>query len=732
MPGYKLQRELGRGASSRVYLALQHAFGRSVAIKVVTSDTRNPALRERFLHDGNIAKGLDHPNIVRVLEVGAGQDLLYRVMEYVRGGDLNRNLATGLHLQNLLMAVKEVAAALDYAHGRGVVHGDVRPENILLDEQGAALLSDFGAAPRGAAGASPFASPEQLAGDPIDGRSDVYSLGVVFYRMLTGRMPFDDAAGQGRVVRLRELPLPLQFAAFHEVMRRFLAKSPDDRFQSGAEIAAMLDSVRFDDALPDAVVKTEVVTNTEIDAAENARTRQSVDDAAAVSPRRRPLFLAVVLAGVLVAGAGVWYSAAQGGWTRSLAFLGLVEHPDTIRAWAEAEALRLDSNQSLSAVVSAYRQVQAFDAAHPGAAAAISAAATRWQTEIEAALDGGDIGLADAKLNELAAVFPAYPMLTTLYDRRDDRRQAEELLTDASRLLAREGLGRPNEADAAIAWYKEALRLDPGNVKALAGLDDIARYYGALAAEEDAAGDISAAMASFGRAVAANEDFEGVDAVRATISDAEAVQAEIEANLQEAANLRQAGRLIEPPGENPLEIYRRVLATDPDNSIAQQGLSEISATVLGQFETRLQQGLLGEANLFKDRAGAAGVGDDLVAEMATRYDEELARIATVEGLIARAEELYAEGYITGPDPEDNAVARLREALRLDPDNADGSQLLILATTRLAAVAQDAYDAGMAADGLSYLDLALTVTPDIGRWQERRERWQAEIEKADGP
>ena len=111
---------------------------------------------------------------------------------------------------------------------------------------------------------------------------------------------------------------------------------------------------------------------------------------------------------------------------------------------------------------------------------------------------------------------------------------------------------------------------------------------------------------------------------------------------------------------------------------------------------------------------------------------ELARIDAVKTLIVQAEAFYAMGYITGPARQDNAIARLREALRLDPNNADALRLLSLAATRLASAAQDAYHAGMVEEGLRYLDLALTVTPGIGRWREMRERWQADMEGAQRP
>ena len=728
VPGYALQGEIGRGARSRVYSASHHARGGTVAIKVTPVAMDGPDLDKRFAEGGRAAQTLDHPNIVRVLEAGKLEGAYYRVMEYVRGGDLDHNLANGLHLQNLLMATKDVAAALDYAHGRGVIHGDLRPGNVLFDEQGGVRVSGFAMPPTTAAGFSPYCSPEQAAGGPLSSRSDFYSLGVIFYQMLTGHLPDATRTGVpgGTVVRLHEPPLPLQFAAFRPIVDRLLAKSPDERFESGLELAAALDGLRADDVVPDAVVRTQAVSAQEIESAESTHVRQRpAPPGEARSPVAfsRPV-LAAMLISLVVAVAGVSYVSNQSGWIRALAFLGLAEHPDAVLAWEQAEDLSSDRNQSLGAVVSAYRRVLAVEANHAGATEAIERAVERWRSEIDSALDGGDVGLADAKLDELAALFPSDVELPRLVRRLEDQRQVQELLADTSRQLARRGLADVRAADAAIASYKEVLRLDPGNERAVQGLTEVASHYGA-AAERLAPSDIAAARVSLQRAVAADAEFPGIETVRNTLDAATELQEEIDADLQQAADLRQAGALIAPRGANPLDLYRRVLATDPDNEIALQALSEIAASVLAQFDALLRDGALDAAREFKDQAAAADIGDELVAQMAMRYDEELLRIDTVNDLIAKAEELYRQGYVTGPDADNNAVALLREALRLDPDNSDGLRLLSVSATRLADAAREAYTVGMRPEALQYLDLALAVTPGIGRWREQREQWQAE-------
>ncbi len=736
LPGYRIQRRIGEGASAQVYLAVQHAFRRAVAIKVLSPEVAgDAAARQRFEREAELAKSLDHPNIVRVHEAGVHAGALYLVMEYLRGGDLNWNLHRGLHMQNVLMVVKDVAAALDHAHARGVVHGDVKPENILFNAQGRALLSDFGIAAvlgessgRRVRGTAPYMSPEQLRGTTVDGHADFFSLGVVLYLMLTGRLPFTRSGGLALAVRMAPPPLPPGLKVFQDVVKRFLAPAPENRFQTASEIVAALDAVRLDGDVPDALVKTAPVATSEIDAAmghlEDLSERGHASRRRLSGRRLAGAVLGGILALALVAGAG-YLAARPEGVTRALAFAGLAEHPDVTSAWEEAEALRLDPNQSLGVVVAAYRQVLQQDAGHPGAANAIATVLQQWKSDVAAALDAGDSALAAAKLGELATVAATDSDLAPLFDRLDDLRHAERLLANTQRLLARSGLDDVASVDAAVIAYKEVLRLRPGSLDAQAALDEIAIHYGALA-ERDARGrDVVAAMANFERAVAANAEFEGVQAVRSTLSEAEALQAEINTLLQQAAELRQAGHLIDPADGNAAEIYRRVLATKPDDAVAVQGLAEVSAQVLADFRDLLAAGELTAARALADRAAATGIGDAPVNEMLARYDAELDRIEAVETHIAEAEAFFREGYITGPSLDDNAVAHLREALRLDPGNADAVRLLSVAATRLAQAAEEAYDAGMAEEGLLYLDLALTVTPGISRWRETRERWQVE-------
>src|SRR5215213_5804218 len=213
---YSLQRELGRGGMGIVYLARDVQLDRDVAIKVLPPHlARTGDSRERFIREARTAAGLSHPNIVPIHRVGEAGGFAFFVMSYVPGQSLGERLRTSGPLPPLdaMRVLREVAWALAYAHGRGIVHRDVKPDNILLESgTGRALVTDFGIASGGAhggpdtepgklMGTAHFMSPEQAAGAPIDGRSDLYALGVVGYLAVSGRLPFESSNLPALLVR---------------------------------------------------------------------------------------------------------------------------------------------------------------------------------------------------------------------------------------------------------------------------------------------------------------------------------------------------------------------------------------------------------------------------------------------------------------------------------------------------------------------------------------------------
>jgi len=251
---YSLERELGRGGMGIVFLARDVALDRPVAIKLLPSDmARQPALRERFLREARTAAKLSQPNIVPIHAVEETGGQVYFVMSYVDGETLGERLRTKgpLTPHEAARMLQETAWALGYAHGRGVVHRDVKPDNIMLERgTGRAVVMDFGIAAAGDSGGgevlgtAQYVSPEQANGDPVDGRSDIYSLGAVGFLALSGRLPFEaeDTAGLLAMHITRPAPPLASVAAgvpslLARAVDRCLQKDPADRFPSGEALA---------------------------------------------------------------------------------------------------------------------------------------------------------------------------------------------------------------------------------------------------------------------------------------------------------------------------------------------------------------------------------------------------------------------------------------------------------------------------------------------------------------
>ncbi|HFC09669.1 MAG TPA: serine/threonine protein kinase [Chloroflexi bacterium] len=269
---YEILELLGRGGQAAVYRAYDPTMQREVAIKVLTTTAAvDEKARQRFEREAHTIAALEHPNIVPVYDFGAYDDGLYIVMRLMKGGTLADRLAHGpLNPAEALEVVRPIAAALDAAHKRGIVHRDIKPGNILFDEYGAAYLSDFGIARLGDATASltgslilgtpHYMSPEQIQGNvPLDGRSDVYALGALLFQMLTGHVPYEgDTPAQALVKHLQE-PIPRLAdyrpalpEAYQAIIDRAMAKDREARYPTAGALAADLEAAVTDRPLASA------------------------------------------------------------------------------------------------------------------------------------------------------------------------------------------------------------------------------------------------------------------------------------------------------------------------------------------------------------------------------------------------------------------------------------------------------------------------------------------------
>jgi eukaryotic-like serine/threonine-protein kinase len=262
---YPIARELGRGAMGIVYLAQDRGRDRAVALKVIRPDVMHSASVDRFAREIRLAAQLDHPNIVPVLDAGRDEDVSWYTMPFVQGPSLRALLTLRGRLQvpDAVRIARDVALALDCAQAHGVVHRDVKPENILLDED-RALVVDFGIARRVIAtadgdhltgtgivvGTPGYMSPEQAAGETVDGRADIYALGSVLYEMLAGEAPYVGCTAQIVLAKQMADPVPsvrrlrtVVSAELDRIVAAALAREPCDRFRTGGDFAAALEAV---------------------------------------------------------------------------------------------------------------------------------------------------------------------------------------------------------------------------------------------------------------------------------------------------------------------------------------------------------------------------------------------------------------------------------------------------------------------------------------------------------
>ncbi len=356
--GYRIERRLGRGGMGIVYLAVEAGLERRVALKLVAPDAAaDDVFRARFAHESRIAASIEHPNVVPIYAAGEHEGIPFIAMRYVSGSDLNRKLISGGRLEprRAVALIGQVAAGLDAIHAAGLVHRDVKPANVLLSGSEAsehAYITDFGVARNVAStsgltktgrfvGTLDYVAPEQIRGGEIDARADVYALGCLLFKLLTGEVPFPRDGEAARLyAHLNDEPpaaslfTPMVPKALDRVIARAMAKSPDARFPSAGDLGRAADAalsgseVELSErtvatgAAATGTVETPAVAEAGSGSAATAPIAETAETRTATPPppqppkrpawRRRPLALIGVLAAVALVGGAIALLASGG------------------------------------------------------------------------------------------------------------------------------------------------------------------------------------------------------------------------------------------------------------------------------------------------------------------------------------------------------------------------------------------------------------------------------------
>lgn len=255
--GYRFVSKISSSSHSAVYLAERESGGGKVALKVlrqVPEEHGNLGAFDRFLQEYELIAETEHPNIVKIYDLGVSDEHAHIVMEYLDGGDLRRRIGEGISESDAVSYVRQIGSALAKIHEVGILHRDLKPGNIMLRSDGTIALIDFGLAKRmrlemeitdsGEIFGTPYyMSPEQGHAEAADHRSDIYSLGILFYEMLTGEKPYRADSAMGIIYLHAQAPIPLlerRLAKHQALLNMMLAKNPDNRLQSAAEVLEWL------------------------------------------------------------------------------------------------------------------------------------------------------------------------------------------------------------------------------------------------------------------------------------------------------------------------------------------------------------------------------------------------------------------------------------------------------------------------------------------------------------
>lgn len=727
IPGYRLLRQLGRGGMATVYLAVQESVDREVALKIMSPALlADPNFGERFLREAKIAARLHHRHVVGIHDVGRAGDYHYIAMEYLGGGAVLAKDGSTREPAFALRVTREIAGALGYAQEKGFVHRDVKPDNILLRDDGSAALTDFGIAraldstlrmtKTGAVVGTPhYMSPEQARGKPVDGRSDLYALGIVLYEMLVGRVPYqaDDSLAIGIMHITQPVPvLPDAIVTLQPLIGRLLAKQPEDRYQTGQEVAVAIAEIErrmangalpeLDHAQPALRRDTPLESFRAIESsppppaaigAERAepslgRIDQLVaalgDDSvragrsngnARVQRKRAPrngLFAigAVVL---LAAGAAVAWSYQD----RLRALLPRTEFNDTLsRAQRALDAGKLTGADSARELFLAAR---AQDPDNDAARRGLDAVGRKLIERTDAALKADDLATAREALNDARELLGGGSEVERL---EANLKQGETRGNEVADWLnsARSALdaGRISGSGGAAELYQHVLASDKDNALALAGLqkaaDALAAQVRSALSEKDVAG-ASARSDEIARILPA---YAGLPDLLGQIAKArEAERAVLEETVAHAEAQLRAGRIAGGEGD-ALEQFRAVLNQDPANARAKAGLRKVAQAFVVQASAAIEDSNAGSAD--KLLAQAAELAPDLPDLRAARVNlrelrERLAigaeraaltpaQIEQVRRLVGEAATAAAAGNLIVP-PGDSAYDKYRAALAID-------------------------------------------------------------------
>ena len=759
IPGYEFLRQLGAGGMSTVWLAVQESLQRKIAIKLMrrTLDTASDDARQfekRFLLEGRTMAKLPHRNIVAVYDIVSTDEVSYIAMEFLEGGTLSERMQAGLSLADAISVVVQIAGALDFAHSQGIIHRDLKPANIMFRDAATPVLTDFGIARQQdqaatrltqtgmLVGTPNYMSPEQISGNDIDGRSDLYSLGIMFYELLSGRTPFTgDTPIAVMMSHLTQPPPPLEaeFAYFQPVLDRMLAKNRDERYATlGEFVTALKQRVVASDTLLMRLQLTPGMSSSEQlrqlgftasdPAGSGLRNAGSLSGSSplprpqdvaarrtsgASSPQRPPPSPPSRRAAAATtpppsrqpsARPPLWpWLAAAGGVLAALLGLGFwrwqsgsglsAETRELVGFWLkQAETLAGEGKMVSPPDDNAYQVVQKVlqkDPDNEAAQALLARMAQALRAEAEAALAKNDYALARDKVDQAlfvrrddAAVAALKQRIDAAVASEERQKQLEQLLAGAA---AADKAGKPFGPEGSYALLVKARDLAADDATVKQRMDAFIAAQLAPAREALAAGNSERAnllLIGLRPELGKEAAFTTLSADATRAQQAAGLEKQIAATLQRGEAELKAGRLTEPSSANALASLGQLRELAPQDARVTAFAGQLAAALVAdarQSAANAPQRALERAELALRADPARADAAALKNEIEQRLGQRLADIGRA---LSQAKQAIAEQRYLAP-AGNNAREALANVLKLDAQNAEAGQLLAELPRRVA-------------------------------------------------
>lgn len=675
--GYKIMRELGHGGMAHVYLAIQESFGREVALKILSPHlTDDQQFSKRFLREARIVSQLNHPNIVTVFDAGKQGKYHYMSMEYIPGKDL-KQLKDSISREEAIRIVKDVASALDFAGSKGIVHRDVKPENIMIHQtDNRVILMDFGIAHGSdvtqgmtqtgkAIGTPHFMSPEQTKGLKVDHRSDIYSLGVVLYQLLSGNLPFDADSAVAVGIKHLTAPIPLLpggLEIFQPIINRCLSKEPQHRYQKAAEMIDALNEITSEQLEN---IKTKASDFKKAGANHNAQTQVSN---AAISQKRKVPDLVFPSRNKTVIDESAIDNKKSSSLRLNILILLLIASATWAANEKQKELIEFWAYKALPEIVNAFPDL------FPKSYTQYWADKLKEETSVvvtkkfppstiqltTSTEENGQANQIDEAVTHTTTSTNAKTLQTTAPEKI-------ELSRDDEIALLKEGLDHtPNNAIELTSIYKGMLQVSKQSPVALAGLKELREWYlkqiGLAFATEDAVlarQHIDRMKQSFPRTTK-NKRFIRLEKKVAFLE-------RINSHLDKAEKYFNAGALSKPINRNALNEINKVLVLSPKNEDAKNFKNKIVYSYLNKTTGLEEQGNIHNAILMVEEGIAALNNNLTLVKKRKQLKDKIKHNKNIASLFKQAKKYQAANQLIKPIAY-NAYDIYKEILKKESGN----------------------------------------------------------------